>query len=169
MRVTIVTLALALCTLLTPAAAQASFTPYGQNCPATTRPLQINGLPKLGTSFTVSGILFPGFCTRKFCPCPCCDCNDCNGSMLFLGIGKVRFTLPGGCDMLTSSEISLIGDIRGNLTIPVPNFASLIGAKFYMQRADLSLKEVTGTQCNTTYRLQGIRGTSAGVEARIGR
>lgn len=149
--------------------AQARFLPYGQACPNARNVLRVQGLPKLGSTFTVNGIMFPGTCTRKHCPCPCCDCNLCAGAVLFLGVARFRVQLPGGCDLLVTPDIPFVGNLRGDVAIPVPNVAALNGARFYMQRMDVQLREVTGTQCNTSYRLIGVNGSSNGVEAVAGR
>lgn len=150
--------------------AQASFLSYGVPCPTTQAKLQVSGLPKLGTSFTVSGIRFPSMCTRKFCSCACCDCNTCMGSLLVFGVSRVKLRLPGSqCDLLASPNLVLMGQTSGSIVVPVPNNAILLGGRFAMQRLDLSMKEVRGTQCQTSYRLLGIRGASDGVEGVVGR
>ena len=155
--------------LSTPATAQlAKFTSYGKAYPSPQAALNIQGVPKLGTSFTVSGITFPGMCTRKFCACNCCDCNDCSGSVLFLGVAKISVKLPGGSDLLVTPDVPLIGINRGVVTLSVPNQGVLVGNKFYLQRLDLSLKEVAGSQCQTTYRPLSFRGASEGVEGLLG-
>ena len=158
---------LAIVLLLTAAPAQkAAFNSYGSTCRSNI--LQVQGLPKLGTSFTVSRILYPGGCTRKFCLCACCNCNTCSGSVLFLGIGKTNFGLPGGCTLLTTTEFLLFGNTQGNITLPVPNQSVLNGIRFYMQRLDIQSTEVTGTNCPRTYVPTAFSGASNGVEGIIG-
>jgi len=160
---------LAVLLLLTSAPAQkAVFNSYGGVCPNTTQPLQVAGLPKLGTSFTVSGIMFPGACTLKFCNCACCNCNTCRASVLFVGIGKKFQILPGGCPFLVTPDVLILNGIRGNVTVPVPNQNSLMGVRFYMQRLDIGLTEVTGTQCPRSYVPTAFIGTSNGVEGIAG-
>jgi hypothetical protein len=149
-------------------AQQASFTPYGAPCPATQPALAIQGLPRLGSAFTVGGIAFPGGCTRIFCPCACCNCNTCWGSVLFLGLGNPQIPLPGACNLLVTTDVPLFGDNMGNVTIQVPMLPALSGLRFYMQRLDLRLQEVTGTQCPTTYVPLGFAGSSNGIAAVIG-
>lgn len=161
-------LALALCA--GDLAAQARFVSYGSPCPASSSPLRIAGLPRLGSSFAVGGVLFPGRCTRKYCGCSCCDCNLCNGSILVLGVGRVKLQLPGTtCYLLAAPNVVTVGDLRGDVVVKVPNDPGLMGGRFTMQRIDLSLREVTGTRCSTTYRPLGITGTSQGVEGVVGR
>lgn len=150
-------------------AQSAVFNSFGSACPNAQNTLQIQGLPKLGSTFTVSGIRFPGACTRKFCICTCCDCNDCSGSVLFLGVSKQALQISPQCQFLISPDVLLLGNTSGNLSFTVPNNASLNGARFYMQRLDLGLKEVTGTQCPTTYRPTAFVGVSEGVEGIAGR
>jgi hypothetical protein len=160
---------LAVLLLLTTAPAQkAAFNSYGSPCPNTTAPLAVSGLPKLGSSFTVSGILFPGACTQKFCNCACCNCNTCRSSVLFVGIAKNNQILPGGCPFLVRPDVLILNGIRGVLTVQVPNQNSLIGTRFYMQRLDISLTEVTGTQCPRSYVPTAFIGTSNGVEGIAG-
>ena len=160
---------LAVLLLLTSAPTQkATFNSYGNVCPNTTRALQVTGLPKLGSSFTVSGIMFPGACTLKFCSCTCCNCNTCSASVLFVGIGKKKQTLPGGCDLLVTPDVLILNGVRGNVTVQVPNISSLSGVRFYMQRLDLRLQEVRGTQCPTRYVPTAFVGTSNGVEGIAG-
>lgn len=149
-------------------AQQAAFNSYGSPCPNTTSPLQVSGLPKLGSSFTVSGIMFPGACTLRFCNCTCCNCNTCNASVLFVGVGKNKQTLPGGCDLLVTPDILILNGLRGQLTVQVPNQNSLIGVRFYMQRLDIGLTQVMGTQCPTSYVPKAFLGTSNGVEGIAG-
>ncbi|MHC4513799.1 MAG: hypothetical protein ACYTGW_05440 [Planctomycetota bacterium] len=154
---------------LTVATAQkAQFNSYGSPCPSTARALQITGLPKLGSSFTVSGIMFPGACTLKYCPCTCCKCNICNGSVLFIGIAKNKQLLPGGCDLLVTPDVLLLNGVQGKITLTVPNQASLAGVRFYMQRLDIRLQEVTGTQCPRTLTPVAFTGVSNGVEGIAG-
>ena len=161
-------LVLSLC--LNGISAQASFLSYGTPCPSTQGKLQISGLPKLGMSFTVNGIRFPGMCTRKFCTCACCDCNACRGSLLVFGAARMKLRIPGSsCDLLASPDVVLMGAMSGAIVVPVPNNTVLLGGRFAMQRLDLSLQEVRGTQCQTSYRLLGVLGTSDGVEGVIGR
>lgn len=147
----------------------AAFNSFGSACPNAQNTLQISGLPKLGSTFTVTGIRFPGACTRKFCVCTCCDCNDCSGSVLFLGVSKKTLQLTPQCQFLISPDVLLLGNTTGNIPLTVPNDSKLLGVKFYMQRLDLGLKEVTGSQCPTTYRPTSFVGVSEGVEGVAGR
>lgn len=151
-------------------AAQARFLSYGSPCPANSSTLRVAGLPRLGGSFAVGGIMFPGRCTRRYCGCSCCDCNLCHGSILVLGVGRIKLRLPGStCDLLASPNVVTVGDLRGDVVVKVPNDPGLMGGRFTMQRVDLTLREVTGRSCSTTYRPLGIRGTSQGVEGVVGR
>lgn len=160
---------LAVLLLLTSAPAQnAQFNSYGGVCPNTTQPLQVSGLPKLGSSFSVSGIMFPGACTLKACICACCNCNTCRASVLFVGLAKNNLVLPGGCPLLVRPDVLILNGVRGVLTVQVPAQNSLIGTRFYMQRLDVSLTEVTGTQCPRTYVPTAFIGTSNGVEGIAG-
>lgn len=163
---TILCSALLVCSTIS--AQQASFTSYGTPCPTTQSALGIQGLPKLGGAFTVGGIGFPGGCTKIFCPCACCNCNTCWGSILFLGLGNTPVPLPGGCNLLVTTDLPLFGDNRGNVTIQIPALPALNGVRFYMQRLDLRLQEVTGTQCATTYVPLGFAGSSNGIAAVVG-
>jgi hypothetical protein len=147
----------------------AAFNSFGSACPNTQNTLKISGLPKLGSTFTVTGIRFPGACTRKFCVCTCCDCNDCSGSVLFLGVSKRTLQISPQCLFLISPDVLLLGNASGNIPLTVPNDSKLLGVKFYMQRLDLGLKEVTGSQCPTTYRPTSFVGVSEGVEGIAGR
>ncbi|MHC4079018.1 MAG: hypothetical protein ACYST0_11335 [Planctomycetota bacterium] len=166
-RITLSVLAIALLVTVAPAQ-KAAFNSYGNPCPNTTPALQVQGLPKLGTSFTVSGVRFPGGCTRKYCPCTCCKCNTCFGGVLFVGIAKNNQLLPGGCRLLVTPDVLLLGTIQGKITLTVPNVNSLTGVRFYMQRLDLQLQEITGTQCPTTYQPMAFTGTSNGLEGIAG-
>ncbi len=163
-----VTAVLVLTLATTALSAQAAFNSFGSACPNAQNTLQVQGLPKLGTSFTVSGIRFPGACTRKFCLCTCCDCNDCSGSVLFLGVSKKTLQITPQCTFLISPDVLLLGNTTGNIVLTVPNDSQLKGVRFYMQRLDLGLKEVTGTNCSTTYRPTSFAGTSEGVEGIAG-
>lgn len=147
----------------------AAFNTFGSACPNAQNTLQIQGLPKLGSTFTVNGIRFPGACTRKFCLCTCCDCNDCSGSVLFVGVSKQTLQLTPQCKFLISTDVLLLGNATGSIPLRVPNDSRLNGVRFYMQRLDLGLKEVTGTQCPTTYRPTSFVGVSEGVEGIAGR
>jgi len=149
-------------------AQQAAFHSYGSPCPNTTSTLQVTGLPKLGSSFTVSGIMFPGACTLRFCNCTCCKCNTCNASVLFVGVAKNKQTLPGGCDLLVTPDVLILNGNRGQVIVQVPNQNSLIGVRFYMQRLDIGLTEVMGSQCTRSYVPTAFQGTSNGVEGIAG-
>lgn len=147
-------------------AQKASINYYGAPCPSTAARISITGLPKIGTTMIIqaSSLLF---CTKKFCPCSCCDCNDCGMSILAFGFKKISVPLPfsPSCTVLASLDLLLIGS--PTVVIPIPNLPALIKFRFYLQRLDLKLKEVRGSQCPTTYRLQGA-GTSNGAECIIG-
>ena len=147
-------------------AQQASIKFYGKACPNTAAKIAITGLPKIGTTLRVRASSMLG-CTRKFCACACCDCNDCNMSILVLGASKISIPLPftPSCTLLANLDLFLLGNPE--VIIPIPNDARLLKLRFYLQRLDLSLKEVRGTQCATTYRLQGA-GTSNGAECVVG-
>lgn len=160
-------LALALC--LTSLTAQtASFNSYTTPCPSSNPVLSIQGVPKLGTTFTVSSILFPGLCTRKFCGCNIGNCNTCRGSLLVLGIAKINVPLPGGCSLHVSPDFILPGDTRGQITIAVPNTQALLGVKFYMQRSDLGLFEYINAACQKSYIPNAFLGFSNAIEGTIG-
>ncbi len=156
-------------TVATAPAQTAKFNSFGSACPSAQSTLQVQGLPKLGSSFTVSGIRFPGACTRKFCACTCCNCNTCSGSVLFIGVGKKTLQLTPLCKFLITPDVLLLGNTPGKIILQVPNVAQLNGVRFYMQRLDLGLQEVTGTQCPTTYVPTSFLGVSEGVEGIAGR
>ena len=160
-----VAMALAL-TVSTTHAQSASFVSYGSTCNAMA--LSVTGLPKLGTSFTVSGIAFPSVCTRKSCNCIVGPCNDCRGAVLFLGLGKLNVPLPGGCPLLVTPDLFFTASFPGKLTFPVPNDRTLLGTKFHMQRLDLMLKEYITSSCGNSYRPLTFVGTSNGVTGTIG-
>ena len=56
----------------------------------------------------------------------------------------------------------------GDVSFPVPNNRALLGLKFHLQRADLSLDEYINAQCATNYIPTLFRGTSNGVTGTIG-
>ncbi len=147
-------------------AQSASFASYGAACKSTA--LSVTGLPKLGTSFTVHGIAFPSVCTRKFCGCTVGPCNDCRGSVLFLGLGKLNAPLPGGCPLLVTPDLLFTANFPGQITFPVPNNQALLGVKFHQQRLDLTLKEYITSSCKTSYSPLTFVGTSNGVTGTVG-
>ncbi len=162
------TLILLLSLCLATGAQQASFTSFGTPCPANSSVLAYSGAPKIGTTFTINKIRYPSFCTRKLCLCNCCDCNNCGGAIVFFGAQRLTLPLPGGCNLLISPDVLSLGNMQGQVSVTLPNSAGLIGSNFYMQRVDVRLIEVAGTQCPTTYRLTGISGTSNAVHGVIG-
>ena len=153
--------------LVAPLSAQAKFTSYGSACNNSAK-LSLTGLPKLGTSFTVNGVKFSNLvaCTRKLCLGSCVRCNSCSGAhgFLLIGVKKISLPLTATCVLLNSAEFIFPGSSSGTLTYPVPNNASLIGKKFYLQRADVSLYQWMGTNCPSHLRPDTIVGMSDGVE-----
>ncbi len=147
----------------------ASLKSFSSACPNTKAILQVTGTPKLGSTITVSGLLFPGACTRKFCGCACCKCNTCSGSVLFIGVRKLTLQLTPTCQFRISPDILLFGNGRGQVILPVPNNVGLIGKRFYMQRLDLGIQEYRGTQCATTYVPMSFAGSSDALEGIVGR
>ena len=160
-----VALAFAL-TVSTTHAQSATFVSYGSPCKAVS--LSVTGLPKLGTSFSVDGIAFPSFCTRKFCGCNVGPCNDCRGAVLFLGLGKLNAPLPGGCPLLVTPDLFFTAAFPGRITFAVPNNRALLGVKFHMQRLDLTVKEYITSSCGKSYTPVTFVGTSNGVTGTIG-
>lgn len=144
-----------------------TFTTYGSAC-GSSQPLAVTGVPKIGTTITVSGISFPSFCTRKFCGCNVGKCNDCQGAVLFIGVNRVNAPLPGGCPLLNSADIILAAAFPGTIALPIPNDPSLFNLQFHMQRADLALAEMITASCSTRYDPVAFNGTSNGVTGTIG-
>ena len=166
------TLALASSLLLHAASAQkAEFKTFAPKCgPWTTKDLAIQGLPRLGTTFTVTGIRFPYGCTFSFCGCTPGRCNSCTGSLLVVGVRKVNVPLgPIGCALRVSNDVVLAGSGHtGAVSIAVPNNAVLKGLQFHMQRADTSMWQVVTTACKRVYPLRGFRGWSNAVTGTVG-
>ena len=157
--------------LVAPLSAQAKFTSYGSACNNAAK-LSLTGLPKLGTSFTVNGVKLSNFvaCTRKFCGGSCVRCNSCSGihGFLVLGLKKISLPLTPTCVLLNSAEFIFPGSSSGQLTYAVPKNTSLIGQKFYLQRADVTLYQWMGTKCPPHLRPDTIVGMSDGVEGTVG-
>ena len=65
-------------------------------------------------------------------------------------------------------DVLLLNGVQGKITLTVPNQASLVGVRFYMQRLDIRLQEVTGTQCPRTLVPVAFTGVSNGVEGIAG-
>ncbi len=157
--------------LLAPLSAQAKFVSYGSTCNNSAK-LSVTGIPKLGKSFTVNGVKLSSvlFCTGRFCNGSCVRCNSCGGvhGFLLLGVKKISLPLTRTCVLLNSAEFIIPGSSSGQLTYTVPNNASLIGKKFYLQRADVSLYQWMGTKCPSHLRPDAIVGMSDGVEGTVG-
>ena len=132
----------------------------------------MTGIPKLGTSFTVNGVKLSNFlfCTGRFCNGACVRCNSCGGThgFLLLGVKKISLPLTSTCVLLNSAEFIFPGSPSGKLTYAVPNNASLIGKKFYLQRADVTLYQWMGTACPSHLRPDAIVGMSDGMEGTVG-
>jgi hypothetical protein len=159
--------------LVTVEAQTASMTPYGLVCPTGTAALAVTGTPKLGGSFTVTGMKSPLACTRRFCQ-NCTDfCNSCTpGSILAVGLTRISVPFPpSGCKLLTDALLALIpwsAATSGSIKFNVPNNAALLGQKFTMQRADISYRG-TNFGCNPWRMATGFIGLSNGVEGLIGK
>lgn len=167
--VSAVLLVLACATVSLPAQ-NATFARFAAACPTTTGNLVVQGLPKLGTSFTVSGIRFPDGCTFRFCGCNPGPCNSCSGSLLVIGVRRVQVPLPpSGCALRVSTEAILAGaGPAGDVVLAVPNNAVLVGYQFHMQRADVGMVETILPNCQITYPIQGFRGWSDALTGTIG-
>jgi len=163
MRTFAVALALVLCPSLVHGQS-ASFKSLTVPCPSANRALAVSGLPKLGGSFSVSGILFPSMCTRRFCGCNIGKCNSCLGSVLVLGLQRVSIPLPGGCSLDTTPDILVFG----STTVAVPNNPNLSGFVFFMQRMDLSLQEMITPSCTKAYVPLAFSGFSDLVQGTVG-
>lgn len=142
----------------------ASFTSVTKPCPSSNGALYVTGLPKLGGSFTVSRIMYPGLCTRRYCGCNVGKCNTCRGSVLLLGVAQINIPLPGGCSMHCSPDFIIFG----GTTIAVPNNPTLSGFVFYMQRMDLGLDEMITSTCGKAYVPTAFMGFSDLVKGTVG-
>ena len=168
----ITALALASALLLHSASAQkAEFKTYAPKCGRWVKDLAIQGLPQLGTTFTVTGMRFPYGCTYSFCGCTPGRCNSCTGSLLVVGVRKVNVPLgPTGCALRVSPDVILAGSGRlGAVSIAVPNNPVLNGFQFHMQRADVSMWEVVTATCKRVYPLRGVGSWSNAVTGTIGK
>jgi hypothetical protein len=162
--------------LVTAAAAQTpTVTHYGASCPAGTALLATAGAPRLGDTFLATGIARQMGCTLRACLCNCCLCNNCGGPS-FLFLGKARSSapvvLPGligdGCTILASPDVTLMGDVHGNVAMPIPVNARLLGMTFDLQRVDTLWQSTLGSNCaNHFVALRGVA-LSDGVECQIG-
>ena len=68
-----------------------------------------------------------------------------------------------------SPDLLLFGDLYGRISIKVPGTGALLGAKFYMQRADLTVTQYIDSNCKRYFVGSGFRGFSDGVEGTVGR
>ncbi len=168
MRALILTIALALASG-TLSAQTAAFKSLTKPCPSGNGVLGLAGVPKLGGSFTAGGIMYPSFCTRRFCGCNPGVCNKCGGSALILGLKRVNIPWPGGCFLQATPDVVLTGDPRGQVTFQVPNSVALNGFVFYLQRMDMSVDQIITPTCATVYAPTGFRGFSDLVEGTIGK
>jgi hypothetical protein len=162
--------------LVAAAAAQSpSVSTYGTPCPAGTATLATQGTPRLGTTFVATGIDPRMGCTLRACLCNCCLCNSCGGpSFLVLGTARssTPVVLPGligdGCAILARQDVVLMGDPQGQVAMPIPFSARLVGMTFDLQRLDTLWQSTRGSTC--TNHFEALRGValSDGVECVIG-
>jgi hypothetical protein len=153
-----------LLSLASATAQNASFNSFTKPC-GTSGVLSITGLPKMGSTFTVNGIMTPGLCTKKFCGCNVGKCNSCVGSILVFGVAKINAPL-GACNLHVLPVLLLGG--TGSIPVAVPNNPSVFGFRFLLQRADVAMDEVIDSNCNTSYPIANVNGLSDGVEGVVG-
>lgn len=159
-----------------------SVTSYGTPCPLSNNqpwtPLanSTRGLPRIGTTFEVTGISPRVACGLLACVCNCCLCNPCTGPDLLL-IGTARSNIPvplpglfgDGCPILAFPDVVVTGDLNGTVAIAIPNQQALLGQQFNLQEMTILSATTNGSQGCTqeTYVLRGVR-VSDGVECLIG-
>lgn len=150
-------------------------TSYGAPCPPGTSPLSTQGTPRLGTTFTATGISQLQACTLRACLCNCCLCNRCSGpAFLLLGASRSNATvnLPGltghGCPILARPDAVLTGDAQGNVALPIPNMSRLLGLQFNLQRVDTLWQTTRGSTCSQHFIVLSGVALSDGIECVIG-
>lgn len=150
-------------------------TSYGTPCPLGTAPLTTQGTPRLGTTFTVTGISQQQLCTLRACFCNCCLCNDCRGpAFLLVGFARsnVTLNLPGlsgdGCTVLARQDAVLFGDAMGNVALQIPNLPGLLGLQLDMQRVDTVWRTTRGSTCAQHFEVFAGVALSDGVEIVVG-
>ena len=146
----------------------ATFRTYAKSCGRSLGDLSVTGLPKIGSTFAVDGIRLPYGCTYQDCGCTVGPCKKCSGAVLVLGARPIQVLLPGGCYLWVRPDIILAGDLYGRVSLSVPNSATVLGTKFYMQRIDVSVQQHIDASCAKSYEPKGFNGFSNAVEGTIG-